>query len=112
MATSDSAATMDQTAKAKEGGTAKVKVGTAKAKEQTFIWMDDEIELLLLKVTHEFKVKKAAESVDWESVRSKYDDIWKEFKLQMPSSPEQTRKRARTSLTIRPRLLNRPCRPN
>ena len=40
---------------AKEG-TVKAKVWMAKVKEQTFAWMDDEVELLL-KVTHGFKVK-------------------------------------------------------
>ena len=73
--------------------TAKAKDGTVKdetAKEQTFVWTDDEVELLL-KVTYEFKVKKAAENVDWESVRSKYGDIWDEFKLQMPSSPDKAK---------------------
>lgn len=68
------------TVKAKEGtakekeGTAKVKEETANtwngivkdenAKEQPFVWMNDEVELLL-RVTHEFKVKKTAENVDW-----------------------------------------------
>ena len=45
-----------------------------KAKEQAFVWTDNEVELLL-KVTHEYKVKKEGENVDWESVRSKYSDI-------------------------------------
>ena len=84
----------EKNVKAKER-TAKVKEATAKvkdetAKEQTFVWTDDEVELLL-KVTYEFKVKKAAKNVDWESVRSKYGDIWDEFKLQMPSSPDKAK---------------------
>ena len=82
----------ERTAKAKEA-TAKAKDGTVKdetAKEQMFVWTDDEVELLL-KVMHEFKVKKAAENVDWESVHSKYGDIWDEFKLQMPSSPDKVK---------------------
>ena len=39
-----------------------------------FIWTDNEAELLL-NVAIEYKTKKAAESVDWESVKSKYSDI-------------------------------------
>lgn len=45
---------------------------------------NDEVELLL-RVTHEFKVKKSAENVDWESVPSRYDFIWDKFKVQMAS---------------------------
>ena len=103
MATSNSAATMDQTAKGKErmakakDGTAKAKDKTtiakdkgAKAKEPVFVWSDDEVELLL-KVTHDYKVKKAAENVDWESVRSKYSDIWEAFGTELPPSPEEAR---------------------
>ena len=44
---------------------------------------------LLLKVTNEFKVKKAAENVDWESVQSKYNDILNCLKEQYPTTPEQ-----------------------
>ena len=84
---------MDQTengkvrsAKAKEGTvsamgkeqTAKEKDRATKVKEQAFVWMDDEVKLLL-KVTHEYKVKKAGENVDWESVRSKYSDFWEQL---------------------------------
>ena len=60
MATSDSAATMDQTANGKERNakegtvsakgkerTAKEKDGVTKAKEQALVWIDDEVELLL-----------------------------------------------------------------
>ena len=39
-----------------------------------FQWTDDEAELLL-SVAYEYKVKQSAECVDWESVKSKYDDI-------------------------------------
>ena len=35
---------------------------------------DDEAELLLT-VTQEYKVQKSSENVDWESVKSKYEDI-------------------------------------
>ena len=60
----------------------------AKVKEQAFVWSDDEVELLL-KVTHDYKVKKAAEIVDWESVKSKYSDIWEAFLIELPSNPEE-----------------------
>ena len=46
----------------------------AKTKEQAFVWTDDETELLL-KVMPEYKVAIVAESVDWESIRSKCHDI-------------------------------------
>ena len=70
--------------------TEKEKDGTTKEKEQTFVWTDDEVELLL-NVTHEYKVKKAGENVDWESVRSKYSDIWEELKRQLPPTLEEAR---------------------
>ena len=48
--------------------------GMNKAKD-SFKWTDDEAELLL-KVTRDYKVSKAAEGIDWESVQSKSADIW------------------------------------
>ena len=48
-----------------------------------FVWSDDEAELLL-NVTNEYKVAKAAESVDWESVKSKYKDIFDCFVAALP----------------------------
>ena len=41
---------------------------------EAFFWTDDELELLL-KATHEYKVHKAMENVDWESCQSKYSDM-------------------------------------
>ena len=38
----------------------------------------------LLNVTHEYKVAKAAESIDWESVKSKYKDIYASFLAALP----------------------------
>ena len=72
-----------KTAKATKETTAKEKT----EKEPAFVWTDDETELLL-KVTLEYKVSKAANSIDWESVRSKYADIWKLMRTQLPTSPE------------------------
>ena len=111
MTTSNSAVTMDQTVNEKERNTktkegtvsakgkeriVKEKDGAMKAKEQAFVWADDEVELLL-KVTHEYKVKKVGENVDWKSVRSKYSDLWEQLKLQLPSDSEEAGKWARTS---------------
>ena len=63
-------------------GTTKSK---AKGKPESFIWTDDEVELLL-KVTEEYKVKQTAENVDWESCQSKYSDILELFISQYPSA--------------------------
>ena len=49
-----------------------------------FIWTDDEAELVL-NVAIEYKTKKATESVDWESVDSKYSNIQKEFLAALPA---------------------------
>ena len=56
--------------------------------QDAFIWTDDEVELLL-KVTNEYKVAKAFESVDWESIQSKYADILERFKQQYPSTSDE-----------------------
>ena len=48
-----------------------------------FVWSDDESELLL-NVANGYKVAKAAESVDWESVKSKYKDIFDHFVAALP----------------------------
>ena len=66
------------------------KDGAMKTMEQVFVWTDDEVELLL-KVTQEYKVKKADKNVDWKSVRSKYSNIWKQPKGQLPSDSEEAR---------------------
>ena len=44
-----------------------------------FTWTDDDVELLL-KVTKEYKVRKMAEGIDWESVKRKYSDILDRFR--------------------------------
>ena len=41
---------------------------------------------LLLTVTNEYKVAKSFESIDWESIQSKYGDILERFKLQYPDT--------------------------
>ena len=55
-----------------------------------FQWTDDEAELLLT-VTHDYKVQKSSENVDWESVKSKYDDILTLMRDVLPASPEEAR---------------------
>ena len=51
--------------------------------KKEFVWSDDEVELLL-NVANEYKVAKAAQSVDWESVKSKYKDIFDLFVAALP----------------------------
>ena len=55
-----------------------------KNKNENFVWTDDEVELLL-NVVVEYKVKRTAENVDWESCISKYSDILEMFLAQYPS---------------------------
>lgn len=45
---------------------------------KTFVWTNDEAELLL-QVTLDYKTKKLQENVDWESYLSKYSDITVSF---------------------------------
>ena len=59
---------------------------TATGKKQEFVWTDDESELLL-SVTLQFKAQKSAEEIDWESVRSKYNDIFMLFREALPATP-------------------------
>ena len=40
----------------------------------------------------EYKVAKVAESVDWESIRSKCHDILSRLKVQMASDPEEAKR--------------------
>ena len=54
-------------------------------KKDCFTWTHDEVELLL-KLTNEYKVQKSTESVDWESVQSKYGDILDMFQAEYPNS--------------------------
>ena len=51
-----------------------------------FKWTDDKVELLL-KVTHDYKVSKACEGTDWESIQSKYADIFELMLVQYPETP-------------------------
>ena len=42
-----------------------------KEKKKEFVWTNDEAELLL-NIANDYKVSKAGESVDWESVKSTF----------------------------------------
>ena len=55
----------------------------SKEDKKDFKWTDDKVELLL-NVSNEYKVSKASESVDWESVKSKYSDIYDLFVAALP----------------------------
>jgi hypothetical protein len=73
---------------------------------QEFVWTDDEVELLL-NVVSDYKSKKVAECVDWESVMSKYSDIHTDllagipdenvFQKDLPHKKEQITKQIVTS---------------
>ena len=54
--------------------------------QKDFQWTDDEAELLL-NVSYEYKTMKAGENTDWESVKSKYEDILERFKVELPDEP-------------------------
>ena len=55
----------------------------AAAADKNFMWSDEEINLLL-HVVIDYKAGKAGEGVDWESVRSKYEDVTKMFLEKYP----------------------------
>lgn len=61
----------------------------SKSKKGCFTWTDDEVELLL-KVTNDYKVQKSTESIDWESVQSKYGDILDMFQAEYPNQENAT----------------------
>ena len=57
---------------------------TDKKAADSFVWTDDEVELLL-KVTMEYKTSRAIENIDWESCQTKYGDILQLFVDQYPT---------------------------
>ncbi|TDG97485.1 hypothetical protein EPR50_G00226550 [Perca flavescens] len=60
----------------------------AKIRSRDFlVWTDDEVELLL-KVTQEYKEDRAAVNVDWESLQTKYGDIFERYQENYPSLEE------------------------
>ena len=60
-----------------------------KGKKKDCIWTDSEAELLL-NVAIGYKTSKAAESVDWVLVKSKYDDITKLYIDALPEVNDDT----------------------
>jgi hypothetical protein len=56
--------------------------------KKEFVWSDDEVELLL-NVVADYKALKASESVDWESVKTKYKDIFERFLAALPEGNTQ-----------------------
>ena len=60
----------------------------ATGKKQEIVWTDDESEVLL-SVTLQYKAQKSAEGIDWESVRSKYEDILVLFREALPDTREE-----------------------
>ena len=57
-----------------------------KKKKKDFQRTDDESELLL-NVSYDYKTTKAVDNVDRELVKSKYNEILKCFKTELPDEP-------------------------
>ena len=60
----------------------------AAAADKNFMWSDEEINLLL-HVVIDYKAGKAGEGVDWESVRSRYEDVTKMFLEKYPGDDKE-----------------------
>ena len=58
---------------------------------KSYLWSDDEVELLS-NITNEYKVKKVANAIDWESVKNKNSDILELLKDAF-SDDEETQER-------------------
>ena len=56
--------------------------------DKNFMCTDEEINLLL-HVVSDYKVRKAREGVDWETLRSKYEDITKMFLEKYPDNDKE-----------------------
>lgn len=52
-----------------------------------FLWTDEE-NALLLKITLEYKSSKLSEGQDWETIRSKYEEIHRIFVAAYPDDKE------------------------
>ena len=64
---------------------------------KNFMWSDEEINSLL-HVVIDYKAGKAGEEVDWETVRSKYEDVTKMFLEKYPDDDkEKFRRRTEAS---------------
>nr|XP_055076718.1 uncharacterized protein LOC129455952 [Misgurnus anguillicaudatus] len=75
------------------------------ARGSSFVWTDQEVELLL-NVTLDYKTTKLQENIDWETCQSKYADILTLFLEQYPNAssddfPHQKEDITRTVLTTK-----------
>ena len=59
-------------------------------KKKEFVWTDDEA-LLLLTVAKDYKIKHLVEGTCWESVRTKYSDIFELYVKELPSNEKERR---------------------
>ena len=58
---------------------------TKSSGKKEFFWSDDEVELLLT-VTRQYKVQQLVEGTSWESVKTKYADIFALFQSKLPET--------------------------
>lgn len=56
--------------------------------EKNLVWTDDEIQLLLETVL-DFKTEKSYESIDWESIKTKYEKIRENFVQNLPETKSE-----------------------
>ena len=85
----------------------------------SFIWTNDEVELLL-NIVDEYKVKQAVESFDGESRQSKYAEILSAFQKEYPSKddagkiakefPPAVNEVMKSILTSKPKSVRTKCR--
>ena len=54
-----------------------------KKTEKNFVWTDDET-ALLVQVIIDYKTSKAANGLDWESIKNKYEEISERFLSSYP----------------------------
>ena len=54
-------------------------------KKTSFVWTDEEV-TLLLSVVNDFKTQKAAEGLDWRSIKIKYEDLTEQYIERYPKS--------------------------
>ena len=54
-----------------------------KKTEKNFVWTDDET-ALLVQVIIDYKTSKAANDLDWESIKNKYEEIAERFLSRYP----------------------------
>ena len=82
----------------------KTQKSNEKAKKD-FQWTDDEAELLL-SVTYDYKTAKAVDGVDWESIKSKYEDILERFRAELPDQPPSTAEKERINCGLAKSLVH------